>query len=523
MKIILSLSCLVSISTTAPAQVQMLRFITSSTGYSAQVNQTLIQYTLGEVAVSSLQNQNFLLTQGFQQPEVTQGNPFTEPVLVKDFIVFPNPAVNQTKLEFDLIADSRVNIQLVNNAGQTIRNIAIDMLAGKINYPLSLGGLAAGLYYVVVQAGNRNYSEKLDNRVVTSGASFLLLSPDARSAGVGEAGTGLSADANSIFLNPAKLVFADQMGFSLSYTPWMRELTKDAQLGYLSAYRKLNDLEVIGISVKYLNLGTINFRDESGNLLQEYKANEFSLDATYARKFGETFSMALTGRFFRSDLGSGTYNNLLLKRTSAFAADISIYSQRDLQSTNTTRGFSWGLCLSNIGTKLKYSEQESTFLPMNLRIGAGYTLYSEPGNRLTLLADVNKLMVPTPPIYKRDENGNLTSEIEKGKDPNRSVPSALFTSLFDAPGGFKEELSEFAVSAGLEFSYAEQFFIRSGYLYEDPKKGNRQHFAAGLGFRISPLNVDVSYVFPTSDRYVLRNTMRITLSYSPGSGLSGKK
>ncbi|WEK17580.1 MAG: type IX secretion system outer membrane channel protein PorV [Candidatus Pedobacter colombiensis] len=363
-----------------------------------------------------------------------------------------------------------------------------------------------------------------DNRVVTSGASFLLLSPDARSAGVAEAGTGLSADANSIYLNPAKLSFADNMGFSLSYTPWMRELTKDAKLGYLSAFRKLNEREAIGLSVKYLDLGMINFRDELGNMLQEYKANEFAIDASYARKLGETFAMALTGRFFRSDLGNGNYNNLLLQRTSAFAADISIYSEKDLQSGKYARRFSWGINLSNIGTKLKYSEQETTFLPMNLRIGAGYTFYTDPDNRLTLLADVNKLMVPTPPRYKRDENGDLTNQIEKGRDPNRSVPSALFTSLFDAPGGFKEELSEFVFSGGLEFSYYDQLFIRTGYLYEDPKKGNRQHFAAGLGFKVRPIRIDISYVFPSGDRYVLRNTMRFTLSYTPGANeLSTKK
>lgn len=383
--------------------------------------------------------------------------------------------------------------------------------------------LTAGLLVCLVGCYQYSIAQE-DNRVVTSGASFLLLSPDARTAGVAEAGTGLSADANSIYLNPAKLCFTDDMGFSLSYTPWMRELSKDAKLGYLSAFRKLNEREAIGVSVKYLDLGIINFRDDLGNMLQEYKASEFSIDATYARKLGETFAMALTGRFFRSDLGSGNYNNLLLQRTSAFAADISIYSEKDLQNGKYARRFSWGINLSNIGTKLKYSERETAFLPMNLRIGAGYTLYTDPYNRLTLLADLNKLMVPTPPRYKRDENGDLTNQIEKGKDPNRSVPSALFTSLFDAPGGFKEELSEFVFSGGLEFSYSDQFFIRTGYLYEDPKKGNRQHFAAGLGLKVRPIRIDISYVFPSGDRYVLRNTMRFTLSYTPGSNeLSTKK
>ncbi|WP_316812641.1 type IX secretion system outer membrane channel protein PorV [Pedobacter heparinus] len=354
-----------------------------------------------------------------------------------------------------------------------------------------------------------------DNRVVSTGAGFLLLSPDARNAGVAEAGTGLPADANAMFMNAAKLMFGEKTGISVSYTPWMKELTKDSHLGYLTAYRHLNEREAIGISLKYLDLGVISFRNEAGELLEQYKASEFSIDAAYSRKFGENFGMALTARYFQSDIGSGTYNNLLLKRTDAFAADISLYSEKASQNGKYGKRFSWGLALSNIGTKLKYNEVKTTFMPMNLRLGAGYSLYATPENRLTLLLDVNKLMAPTPPKYKVDPDGNMTNQIEKGKDPDRGVASALFTSLFDAPGGFKEELQEFTIAGGLEFSYDDQFFFRTGYFYENPEKGNRQHFAAGIGLNANPIRVDVSYIFPSSDRYVLRNTMRFTLSYTP--------
>jgi hypothetical protein len=362
-----------------------------------------------------------------------------------------------------------------------------------------------------------------DNRVVNTGAGFLLLSPDARNAGVAEAGTGLPADANALFINAAKLIFGEKMGISVSYTPWMRELTKDSHLGYITAYRHLNDREALGISLKYLDLGTISFRNENAELLEAYKANEFSIDAAYVRKFGENFAMALTARYFQSDIGSGTYNNLLLKRTDAFAADISFYSQKESQKGKYGRRFSWGLALTNIGTKLKYNEVQTTFMPMNLRLGAGYALYATPENRLTLLLDVNKLMAPTPPKYKLDQDGNITSQIEKGKDPNRGVASALFTSLFDAPGGFKEELQEFTIAGGLEFSYYDQFFFRTGYFYENPEKGNRQHFAAGIGFNANPIRVDLSYIFPSAERYVMRNTMRLTLSYAPLLGKLTKK
>ncbi|WP_214226566.1 type IX secretion system outer membrane channel protein PorV [Pedobacter sp. B4-66] len=364
----------------------------------------------------------------------------------------------------------------------------------------------------------QNVFSQQDNRVVQSGAAFLMLSADARNSSVAEAGTGLNVDANALYINPAKITFGEPTSISASYTSWMRQVSKDSHLGYISAYRKLNDREAIGISIKYLDLGSISFRDDAGGLINQYKANEFSIDASYARKFGETFGMALTARYFRSDIGKGTYNNIELNPTDAFAADISIYSNRELQDGQYSRSFNWGINLSNLGSKLKYSDNQASFLPTNLRIGAGYNFYAAPESRLTLLLDINKLMIPTPPRYKKDTDGNFNREIEKGKDPNRSVTSALFTSLFDAPGGFKEELSEFTIAGGLEFSYYNRFFIRTGYFYENPEKGNRQHIAAGLGLNINPIRIDVSYISPTENRYVLRNSMRFTLSFTPGAG-----
>jgi hypothetical protein len=362
----------------------------------------------------------------------------------------------------------------------------------------------------------QNSAAQQDNRAVNTGAGFLLLSPDARNGGVAEAGTGLPVDANSMFINAAKIPFGTKMSVSASYTPWMKELSKDSHLAYIAAYRQLTGGHAVGVSVKYLDLGSINFRDDAGALLEQYKANELAIDVSYARKFGQDFAMALTARYFQSDIGSGTYNNLLLKRTDAFAADVAIYSDNKSEDGSYSRRYNWGAALTNLGTKLKYSEQTTTFLPMNLRIGGGYALYKTPENRLTLLLDFNKLLAPTPPRYKTDGGGNLTDEIEKGKDPNRSVTSALFTSFFDAPGGFREEISEFTVAGGLEFSYYNAFFLRTGYFYEDPSKGNRQHFAAGLGFNINPVRIDMSYVFPTSDRFVMKNTMHFTLSFTPG-------
>lgn len=349
-------------------------------------------------------------------------------------------------------------------------------------------------------------------RTVTTAASFLLVSPDARNTGVAEAGTGLVSDANSNYVNGAKLSFANTTGISVSYVPWMREVDKNLHLGNLSAYHKFSDKDVIGLSLKYLDLGTINFRNDAGGLLQQYQASEFSIDGTYSRKFGNDLAIALAARYIRSDLGNGMFNGLEVNAVNGYSADISIYSEKTL---NTSR-YAWGVSLTNIGTKLKYSSVSAgeSFLPMNLRIGGGYTILKNQTNSITFLVDLNKLMVPTAPRYKLDANGITTTEIEKGKDPSRSVPSALFTSLFDAPGGFREEISEFTIAGGIEFSYQNQLFVRTGYFYEDPEKGNRQHFALGLGLKLKPIQFDMSYIAPTAKRYVLRNGIKFTLSYA---------
>jgi len=359
---------------------------------------------------------------------------------------------------------------------------------------------------------------QLGGRTITTGASFLLLSPDARTTGVAEAGTGLLSDANSVFTNAAKLNFAGDKGLSFSYTPWMRQLVKDEHLGYLTAFHRLSQREVLGVSVKYLDMGEISFRDEMGNLSQRYNAGEVSIDASYSRLLGEQFAMALTARYIHSNLGSGLYNGLDMDRASAFAMDVGIYSEKSYMSSKQfSKRVAWGLNLSNIGTKLNYTNAKESFLPMNLRLGGGYGLNNDPNNRLTLLLDITKLLVPSRPQYRVNEQGNVTSEIEKGRDPDRSVSSALFTSFYDAPGGFSEELSEFTISGGFEFCYYQQFFIRSGYFYEHPEKGNRQHFAAGVGFRVKSLQIDIGYLAPMAKRYTFRNELKFTVSFHPNN------
>ncbi|QHS62436.1 type IX secretion system outer membrane channel protein PorV [Chitinophaga agri] len=361
-------------------------------------------------------------------------------------------------------------------------------------------------------------------KTINTGAAFLLVNPDARSSGTGDAMTGLEPDANSLFGNAAKIVFADDWGVSASYAPWMWDLNNSDQrtnMGYISAFKNFKDnSEGIGLSMRYFSNGTIIFRDNNGTELQRYKPREYAIDASYARKLGTRYSLAITLRYIRSDLGQGSFNGLQQKPASAVAGDIGFYSQNYGKSDPAGNRYSWGIAFTNIGSKLNYTDDNDrrAFLPANLRIGGGYSFVNTVDHQFTILADVNKLLIPSPPVYELDADGQPTGQILDGKDPNRSMPEAIFTSFWDAPGGFQEEIREFTVAGGLEYTYQHQLFIRTGYFYEHPQKGYRQHFAAGIGTRIKGVSLDMAYIMPTANSLYQRKTLKFTLAYHVGGG-----
>ncbi len=360
-------------------------------------------------------------------------------------------------------------------------------------------------------------AQKTQQQPLNIGASFLLVNPDARSSGMGDAVTGIEPDANAMFGNAAKLPFAGDWGVSASYSPWMWDLNDHkTHMAYVSGFRTFEGEQSIGASIKYFNYGNVTFRDDNGIELQQYKPKEFAIDAAYARKLGARYSLAVTLRYIRSELGNGTYNGQLQKPASAVAGDIGLYYQSYADNLDYGNRFAWGVSFTNLGSRLKYTDDNNrkSFLPMNLRIGGGYSFVHTKDHQFTIAADINKLLVPTPPIYKLDGNGNPTGEIEKGKDPNRGVAEAVFSSFGDAPGGFNEELREFSLAGGLEYDYQHKFFVRTGYFYEHPHKGNRQHFTAGIGVNISGVQIDMAYLMPTSNSLVQRRSLVFTLMYN---------
>ncbi len=353
---------------------------------------------------------------------------------------------------------------------------------------------------------------------ITTAVPFLLIAPDARSGGMGDAGVSSTPDVYSMFWNPAKYAFADKdFGFGIGYVPWLRGLVNDIGLASVAGYKKFGDKQAIAFSLRYFSMGSVTFTNETGQELGDVKPNEWTIDATYARKFSPSFSGAVAGRFIYSNLVPVKYIENVRPGTSV-AADVSLYYHKELAIKGLTASwFSFGLNISNIGSKISYSSSSVTrdFIPTNLRLGPSLIMDIDEYNRLTISVDLNKLLVPTPPIYATDSSGNpIKGEIAKGKDPNVSPVTGMIQSFYDAPGGFKEELQEWNVSPAIEYWYNKLFSIRAGYFYENVNKGDRQFFTIGAGLRYNVFGLDFSYLVPVKSNNPLQNTMQFTLLFN---------
>jgi hypothetical protein len=347
---------------------------------------------------------------------------------------------------------------------------------------------------------------------------FLAIAPDSRGGAMGDLGAATSPDANSQARNAAKYAFIkNKMGVSLSYAPWLRNLVKDMNLGYLSFYYRFDDKQIVSAAMKYFSLGQIIFRDSYGQYSGEYIPYELSLDAGYSRLFSDRFSGALTLRYIRSDItGGGTIDGQLYSAGNSFAVDLGVYYQMPFEIHGKSSEFAWGACFSNLGTKISYTEgSDKQFIPANLRLGVRMTIDLDEYNSLTGAVDLNKLLVPTPPFYVvNDETGD---SILYGKSIPTSLPMSWIQSFYDAPGGFNEEMREIMISSGLEYWYRQQFAIRGGYFHEHELKGNRKYFAVGVGLNLNVFYLDYSYLISASGRSnPLANTMRFTLGLDFG-------
>jgi len=358
-----------------------------------------------------------------------------------------------------------------------------------------------------------------DRRVITTAVPFLSITPDARAGGMGDAGVATSPDANSVHWNPAKLVFMEHnIGFAMSYSPWLSKIINDMSLSYLSGYYKISQEQAVAVSMRYFDLGEIFFTDDNNIQQGRFNPKELAIDASYSRKLTEQLALGVTARYVHSNLtGNFTSSTIEAKPGNTAAVDLSVYYVKKYQNSK----LSFGGNISNIGAKLSYSnEANKDFIPINLRLGAAYTTYLDPYNSLTFALDFNKLLVPTPPVYATDSlnqpvydaNGNRV--IERGKDPNRPLLSGMFGSFADAPDGFSEEMQEIMIAVGMEYWYNKTFAARVGYFYENSNKGNRKYITMGVGFRYNVFGVDFAYLIPPQQNHPLAETLRFSLLFN---------
>lgn len=350
-----------------------------------------------------------------------------------------------------------------------------------------------------------------EKNFISTGLPIILIAPDAIASGMGDVGAATTPDAYSAHWNNAKLAFIDgTAGAYTTYTPWLRKLkVGDMNLFYLAGYYRINDRSTAAASLTYFTLGDIDNTDIDGNKITTLHPNEFTIDASYALKLNDNLSLGATGRFLRSDLTNGQTisdgsSNTATQAANSLAADIGLYYQ---QAIDKTQDFALGAFISNLGAKLSYSndDNDKEFLPTNLRLGGRYTNRIDDYNKISVMLDLNKLLVPTPPL-RNDTTG--------WADYNQiGVIEGALRSFGDAPGGLQEELQEIQISAGAEYWYSETFAVRAGYFFEHANKGGRQYATVGVGIRYSYFTGDFSYLIPTTtiSTNSLANTIRVSI------------
>ena len=336
------------------------------------------------------------------------------------------------------------------------------------------------------------------------------IAPDARSAGMGDVGAATDPDVNSQAWNLAKYPFCiSRAGVALNYTPWLRQLVNDIDLAYLAGYYRVGDYGALSGSLRYFSLGEVFTADDSDMTVNPY---EMSLDVAYSRMLSETFSLGVGLRWIYSDLRYDYSEDS--KPASAFAADIAKYYNNYVMMGNRECQLGLGLTLQNMGSKISYyGDEESQFIPANLRLGASLMIPVDEYNRFSISADANKLLVPTVPLQDVDESNSDYQDRVRREYSDVSSIKGMFQSFSDAPGGFKEEMEEIQWSVGAEYVYHDQFSLRAGYHHESESKGNRKYFTVGGGFRMSVFSLDVGYVISTAQSNPLDQTLRFTLSF----------
>lgn len=358
-----------------------------------------------------------------------------------------------------------------------------------------------------------------DIRVVTTAVPFLSIAPDARAAALGDQGVATSSDAFSNHWNPAKYAFVkNDTGAAVSYTPYLSKLVNDIFLADVTYFRAIDERSAWAVGLRYFSLGEIQIGERPADFINPLieRPNEYVLDASYALKLSDKFSMAIQGSFLTSDLKLDSGNNDSTSASTVAVGVSGFYQSYEVPYSNFSGMWRAGFNVSNIGPKLKYEDEgQSDFLPTNLKVGGGFDFIFDSYNKLAVSLEINKLLVPSPSEPITDGDGNITGYAQ----PNDvGVLSGIFKSFGDAPDGFSEELKEFTWSLGAEFMYDDSFALRAGYFNENELKGARKFFTLGAGFKYNVIDVDLSYLI-SAGRVInpLENTLRFSLTFNFGA------
>ncbi len=354
-------------------------------------------------------------------------------------------------------------------------------------------------------AGNKAVAQQVtsagtDVQAITTAVPFLMIAPDSRHGALGDAGVAIADNSNAMHWNLSGLAFTDkQMGFGLSYTPWLRQLVPDINLSYLSGFYNLGERQgVVAASIRYFSLGEIIFTDENAIEYGRFNANEFAIDGGYTRKVSENLSAGVALRFIYSNLAANaSVGSLITKPGTSIAGDINLLYTKDFDGGNTPLNLRLGMNLTNIGAKISYTNANNQdFIPTNMRLGFALKGELDEYNSITFTTDVNKLMVPT-----------------AGGQSDATLIDGMFSSFGDAPGGFSEELREFSISSGFEYWYNNLFAARAGLFLEDATKGNRKFVTLGAGVKYNVFALDFAYLASLTQNHPLQNTLRFSLSF----------
>ena len=395
---------------------------------------------------------------------------------------------------------------------------------------LILNFLIGGFCTTVLAQNPALTGQDTTSRPIVSAVPFLNVAADARAAALGDAAVALDNGAFSTFWNPAQMAFAEQTAsVALSYTPWLRRLAKDMSLAYFTGYFKPDDVQAWGFSLNYFNQGEVILKDNNNNSMGSYHSFEAAVAVSYGRQLSKNWSIGGSLRLIHSNLvGNMTVGNVTAQPGTSMSGDVGVFYQtkepaRNRKGTSITAA----AVISNFGNKMNYGAGERYFIPTKLNLGMAFKQHMQE-HQINWLLSIQKLMVPTPPLYasdngnvRRDSNGNPI--LLKGKDPNRNLFSGVFGSFADAPSGLQEELQEFMISAGVEYWYNQLIAVRTGYFNEARSKGDRKMITSGVGLHFQNIGFDFAYLIPLRQNSPLAETLRFSLAYNLGANDESRK